>query len=560
MIFVINLLQITGALALFIFGMKVMSDGIQKAAGGQLRRTLRSVTKKPLNGLLVGLGITGLVQSSSATTVMTISLVNAGLITIMQSVGLIMGANIGTTVTAWIVSLGGFLFKLSSVTIPALTLAVPLYLRGGKRNKYWAEFLIGFCLLFIGLDFLKSSLPVLENEEVFNAIKNYTALGFGSRILFVLVGLVLTVIVQSSSAAITLTLALVFNGLIPIDLGCAMIIGENIGTTITAEIAALVGNVFARRSATVHTLFNLIGAMWMIFLLGPMLNLLEGIFTLFSPQPEPFNNAQLATLGLAAFHSTFNVLNAAILLPLIPYLVKAASFLRKPRSKKDARTRLKYLDSTIGTPELFGAEIQSRILEEGMNIEEMTRDTHDLINAIESEEQYNIHKKLKKSDKRIRDFQYRINQFIIQIAREELTETTSDSLQRYISIVNDMTRMSNIMVSVSFEIREKNKDKIWFTPIQRSNLNQVFDKLFEALAIMNSSLSKKDYRGLDISEARKLEDSINKLRSKFRSSIKSESDKFDFSIEGVLIYFRVLILLEKLGDKIFEVSAVMADN
>ena len=560
MTFIIDILQITGALALFIFGMKVMSDGIQKAAGGQLRQTLRNITKKPLNGILVGLGTTGLVQSSSATTVMTISFVNAGLISVRQSVGLIMGANIGTTITAWLVSLGGFLFKLSSLTIPALTLVVPLYLRGGKRNKYWAEFLIGFCLLFIGLDFLKESLPQLGNEEVFEAIKDYTLMGFGSRLLFVVVGVVLTIVVQSSSAAMTLTLALVFNGWISPELGCAMIIGENIGTTVTAEIAALVGNVYARQSATVHTLFNLIGAVWMILLIGPILILIENLFAIFSSNPDPFASPQLSTLALAAFHSLFNIVNTAVLIPAIPYLVKLSGIIRTQKSKKDVRARLKYMDTTIGTPELSTIEIQSRLVELAATVETMVVDLHASFKSIDEEEKYAMHKQLRKEDKRNVDSQYTINQFIIKIAREELTESTSDLLQRYISITNELIRISNLTVNIALELKDKSKSKIWFTPEQRSNLHALFEKVLEAAEIMRESLINREFKGVNNTQALKLEKEIDDMRDLFREDIGNEPDKFDFNVNGVLVYFRILTLLEKIGDKCCDISIVMAEE
>ena len=558
--YILDILQITGALTLFIFGMKIMSDGIQKAAGGQLRRTLRNVTKKPVQGVLVGLLTTGIMQSSSATTVMTISFVNAGLITVAQSASIIMGANIGTTITAWLVSLGGFLFKLSSITVPLLTIAVPFYLRGGKRNKYWAEALIGFCLLFIGLDFLKESLPSIEDRAFYEMIKNYTSMGFGSRILFVIIGILITIIVQSSSAAMTLTLALVFNGLLPVDLGCAMIIGENIGTTITAEIAALVGNMFARQSATVHSLFNIIGAVWMIFFLGPVISLLESVFELILGQDDPFTKPQLATIGLASFHTTFNLLNTLLLIPFIDYLVKAASTIRRQRSKKDLKTKLRYMDTSIGTPELSAVEIKSEILEFSEIVTEMVQDSFQMLTSIEVDEQLAIQKKLKKKDKKNRDYIYSIRQYVIQLAKEELTEATSDNLQRYISITEDLNRISNLTVNVTLELKDRIKQKLWFTPVQRDNLIEMYQKVFEGLEKMSEILNMRDSKTADFTPMQKIEDELNELRDRFRSDIASQQGEFDFNINGTLIYFRLITLVEKIGDKIYDLSRVITED
>ena len=289
------ILQIIGSLSLFVYGMKVMSDGIQKGSGAQLRALLRRLTRSPFNGVAFGALFTGLIQSSSATTVMIISLVNAGLITVRQSVGLIMGANIGTTVTAWIVSLGGFLLKLSHFTLPILALAVPLYFKTDKRHKVWGEVALGFALLFIGLDFLKASLPSFENQVVYDYIKGFMSYGLLSDLSFVLIGLVITLLVQPSSASMTLTLAMTFNGWLPIELAAYMIIGENIGTCFTAEVAALVGNLNARRSARTHTLFNLIGAILLFFFVPYLLDIIEDIIDGFSNQQDAFNSKELVS-------------------------------------------------------------------------------------------------------------------------------------------------------------------------------------------------------------------------------------------------------------------------
>ena len=287
-----------------------MSDGIQKAAGEQLRQRLRSLAKNKTRGILTGLITTSLVQSSSATTVMVVSFVNAGLITLAQSVPVIFGANIGTTITAWIVSIGGFVFNIQDIALPILVVALPMFFRAKGRTSYWGEFLIGFSILFIGLGFLQSSIPTLSTDSDFViGLQRFTEMGLLSSFLFMFFGVLVTYILQSSSAAMTLTLTMVFNGWIPIELAAAMVLGENIGTTITAELAALVANIYAKRSARVHTLFNVIGAFWMVFFIPIVMRLIEWFFIQFTGNSQPFDLPLNLTVVLASFHTLFNVLN-----------------------------------------------------------------------------------------------------------------------------------------------------------------------------------------------------------------------------------------------------------
>ena len=286
-------IQIFGSLAFFIYGMKLMSDGIQRAAGSQMRSILRTMTKNRYLGVVTGFLITALVQSSSATTVMTVSFVNAGLLTLVESAGVMMGANIGTTITGWIVSLLGFKLKLSAYSIPLFAVGVPMLFSNKGKLKYWGKFLIGFAILFLGLSYLKEAVPDLKNNpEVLTFLSNFTEWGFFSRVFFVLVGAVVTIIVQSSSAAMAITLTLCSQGILPFEVAAAMILGENIGTTITAELASLVGNTNAKRSARIHSMFNIIGVTWMVILLPLILPALSGFMQDYFNINDPFTSSE----------------------------------------------------------------------------------------------------------------------------------------------------------------------------------------------------------------------------------------------------------------------------
>ncbi|MEM6773115.1 MAG: Na/Pi symporter, partial [Bacteroidota bacterium] len=308
-----DIVSLFGALAFFIYGMKVMSEGIQRAAGSQLRNILRSMTRHRILGILTGFLTTAVVQSSSATTVMTVSFVNAGLITLTESAGIMMGANVGTTVTGWLVSVLGFNVRLHTLSLPLLMVGVPMLLAKRGKLRYWGEFIIGFSLLFLGLYFLQTTMPdIRNNSEALAWLSRFTDKGLLSRMFFVLVGTLITIVVQSSSAAMTLTLTMCYNGWLPFDVAAAMVLGENIGTTITAEVAALVGNSEARRSARIHSLFNLIGVFWMILLLPFVINGLASVLISFG-YSDPFTSTVSLPVAISAFHSFFNIANVLLL-------------------------------------------------------------------------------------------------------------------------------------------------------------------------------------------------------------------------------------------------------
>ena len=276
----LGFLNLMGSLGFFIYGMKVMSEGIQKVAGTKMRQILRSMTSNRFKGVLTGFALTALVQSSSATTVLVVSFVNAGLLALVESIGVIMGANIGTTITAWLISIIGFKVKIANYALPIIAIGFPLLFMSKSKTKSWAEVLIGFALLFIGLSYLKESVPDLKaNPEILEFLAQYTDLGFLSTLLFVGIGTILTVTVQSSSAAMALTLVMANNGWIPFDLAAAMVLGENIGTTITANLAALVANIHAKRAAAAHFIFNIFGVIWVILLMPFMLDFIDSYMT-----------------------------------------------------------------------------------------------------------------------------------------------------------------------------------------------------------------------------------------------------------------------------------------
>ena len=363
---ILQIFTLLGALGMFLYGMNLMSSGLQKAAGERLRGFLSAMTSNPFKGVMTGLGITTIIQSSSATTVMVVSFVNAGLLTLAQAIGVIMGANIGTTVTAWMVSWLGFKADISVLAVPLMLLGFLFSNSKMDKRKNIGELIVGFSLLFLGLSFMKDSVPDLrETPQVLEFVSSWSAHGFGSVLLFLAFGTILTLILQSSSATMAITLIMLSMGWIPFEMACAMVLGENIGTTITANIAASVGNTEAKRAAMSHTIFNVFGVVWALILYRPFLHLVgtitENLFGLPNPAAEGFvvtdstsAEGTAALYGLSMLHTLFNLTNTLLLVWFTKWIAQAVSWIvPTPKNQEKEVFRLKYISAgPLATPEL----------------------------------------------------------------------------------------------------------------------------------------------------------------------------------------------------------------
>ena len=349
---VLDFLKLVGSLGVFLFGMKLMSESLQAVAGERMRSILASMTSRRFFGVLTGILITGIIQSSSATTVMVVSFVNAGLLSLVESVGVIMGANIGTTFTAWLISILGFKINISALSLPLIGLGFPLVFSKNSRRQAWGNVIVGFALIFLGLEFIKSSVPNIEdNPEIFAFLSEYTGKGLVSTLLFLGIGTLLTVVIQSSSATMALTLVMCNNGWISFEMAAAMVLGENIGTTITANIASSVANTSARQAARVHFMFNILGVIWIISVFGWFLAGIDRIM-LFTGGNSPFNNPSSIPIALSIFHSAFNIINVSILFWFAPVLARISHYLVRDHEEEE-EFHLKYINiGTLSTAEL----------------------------------------------------------------------------------------------------------------------------------------------------------------------------------------------------------------
>ncbi len=542
---------------LFIYGMKVMSDGIQRAAGVQLRNTLNKVTSSKFRGVMTGLLTTSVIQSSSATTVMTVSFVNAGIITPLESVGLIMGANIGTTITAWIVSGIGYKIALSSLVLPLLVIGVPLLLRNKGKSRYWGEFIIGFSLLFMGLYYLRQSIPdVNQNATLFAWLRQYSGTGFLSILAYVMIGGFITAIIQSSSAAIALTITMCMQGWLPFELGAAMVLGENIGTTVTAELAALVGNFNARITARVHSIFNILGVLWMLLLLPYFLPFISKLCDQWFHQGDAFVQAEARAYALSLFHTSFNCLNTLVQISFSGFLVKLATSTLRVRLTEDEVPKLRFIRASYRTPELAIVELHKEVAHFTEVTSRMNGFLRSLINNYEPKKQDEFTAKLIKYEGITDKMEIELVEYATTLAEQEMTVETSIKLRSFIKVCNDLEKIGDIYYQMTLEIERKRKDRTWFSPYQRTKLNLMLNLVEKAFKNLIANISK-DLKDVTLDEAKEIQNEIKELQRDLTQSFEefnSSDQDNDFNLKGTLIFEFMANSLEKIGSNILSIN------
>ncbi len=549
-------LVLIGSLGMFIYGMKIMSEGLQQAAGSRLRNLLGSITSNRFKGVLTGFGITSIVQSSSVTTVMTVSFVNAGLMTLVQSAGVMMGANIGTTITGWLINIFGFKVSIGSYALVFIAIGAPFLFLGKKKMKAWASAIIGFSLLFLGLSELKDAVPELSPDSaIVQFFINYKDIPFISTILFVLLGTLITIIIQSSSAAMALTMTLVAGGIIPFEVAAAMILGENIGTTITAELASTIGNVHAKRSARIHSMFNIIGVSWAVLVFPLLLSGIK-IFMDYFNMGDPFvDTKEASNTGLAIFHTGFNLLNVILLIGFVPWLVRVAERTVKSKGAADEVFHLDYIGTGImATPELSLLEAKKEIAKFGEITSRMSVLTKELLFEKNAKNKKMILEKIAKYEDITDRVEIEVANYLNKLSESELSEETAARIRSMNSTVNDLERIGDIFYQMSKSIERKDDQKIYFLPEQRNNIATMFDLVDDAFKIMIENLNAH-HDGVLMGPATLAETRINQMRDDLRSGyLQDLSDSKDFNMQGGLIYNDLFSSLEKVGDHIINVT------
>ena len=553
-----DFLNLIGALVFFIYGMKVMSDGIQKAAGNRMRQILSAMTKNRYLGVFTGFLITALIQSSSATSVMTVSFVNAGLLTLVESAGVMMGANIGTTITAWLVSIFGFKVKIASIALPIIAIGFPMLFTKRGNIRFWGEFIIGFALLFMGLDALKGTVPDLKNNpEVLAFLANYADMGILSAMFFVGVGTILTVIIQSSSAAMALTITMCYQGWIPFEIAAPMVLGENIGTTITATIASIVGNVYAKRSARIHTLFNVIGVMWMLLAYPFFLKGINYFMVNSMGLPSPFENSESIPIALSYFHTVFNVTNVLLLIWFVPILVKVATKLVPSRGEQDEEYHLKYIGRGLLTARgLELLEAKQEVGNFGDMIENMGKRLRKLVDKDKPSKQYKQIEKIYNMETTSDTMEKEISNYLLKVSEARLSEKSSVEIRSIFSITHDLERIADIFAKIAKEYERKIELNAEFHKIQENGINSIQEKVEEALTVMANNVNNWG-KGLNLEKAISIEKEINGIRSKLRRNHLENLEKQKYDYTSGLIYYNIFIYFERSADHIMNVSEAL---
>ncbi len=563
---VFDILRIVGALGFFIYGMKVMSEGIQKAAGDKMRQILNTITANRFMGVVTGFLLTSIVQSSSATTVMVVSFVNAGLLSLVEAIGVVMGANIGTTITAWLITIFGFKVKIVSVALPIIGIGFPMLFSSNNKVKLWAEVFIGFALLFMGLDALKASMPNLTESQL-SFLNGYTDLGRLSVVLFVCIGTIVTILVQSSSAAMALTLVLCHKGVIPFEMAAAMVLGENIGTTITANLAALVANTHAKRAARAHFLFNIIGVTWMFIMFPFFISFIKSYVPLFinivndyvfSVQSTSDSGSQGYTavlFSLSIFHTFFNITNTVLLIWFVPHITKLSIKMVPANKGADEEFQLEFIGNTFfgKLSEVSMLEAKKEIYKFGKITKTMSDNTQKAINETEKKNRKKTLSKIKEYEILTDKLEIAIADFLTKASQNNITHKSSRDIRIMLSIINDLERIGDLFQSIAVTITKKYDQKLWFSNLQKDKLNTMFDKLNRALSIMLKNLDLS-YSQVNKMEATQAEQDINLLASELRKDYLSQVQQGTDNLTTIMAYYDIFSTCERIGDHIINVT------
>ncbi len=556
---------------MFLYGMNMMSSGLQKTAGSRMRAFLGSLTSNRFKGVLTGLGITSVIQSSSATTVMVVGFVNAGLLALEQAIGVIMGANIGTTVTAWLISLLGFKADISIFAVPLMAVGFLLSISKIEKRRNISEFIIGFSLLFLGLSLMKNSVPDLQQTpEVLSFIKTWSGFGFGSVLIFLVFGTILTLVLQSSSATMALTLIMLNLGWLPFDMAAAMVLGENIGTTITANIAAAVANANARRAALAHTLFNLFGVIWALLLFRPFISLVCIIIEAIgysSPMSIAYGStnsldgeASISALyGLSMLHTLFNTFNTCILIWFVPQIAKIVTLAIKPKNDKDEDVvHLKFIDAgPMGTAELAIDQAKNETIHFGNILRNELGYIKSAINAT-TEADFEFYRgKLIKYEEISDRIEYEIASFLNSLPQDSISEKTRVQSKALFKIIGEMESLGDSGEAISRILSRRNEHGKRFTDKNVEQIDKMLQLLDNTYAIMIANLEKGFDGKADVALAVEAEVELNDMRNRLREEEVRNIEEGKESYTSSVYYIDLISEIERMGDYIINISQAL---
>lgn len=549
--------NLLGSLALFLYGMKIMSEGLQKFAGDRLRRILTAMTTNRVTGVLTGLLITALVQSSSATTVMVVSFVNAGLLSLTQSIGVIMGANIGTTVTAWIISALGFKVDIAAFALPLLFIGLPLLFAKKSNHKSIGEFIFGFSFLFMGLSYLKSNAPDLsQNPDMLAFVQNYTDMGFLSILLFVFIGTVLTMIVQASSATMAITLIMCANGWISFELGAALVLGENIGTTITANLAAITGNTQSRRAALAHLVFNVFGVIWVLCLFKPFTGAVSWFVTDVMGTTDP---AVAVSFKLSAFHTAFNISNVCILIWFVKLIERTVCAII-PMKEQDEEYRLRFISGgMLSTAELSIVQASKEIHLFAERTHRMFGMVKDLLHTEKEDDFTKLFSRIEKYENISDSMELEIANYLNQVSEGRLSSEGKEQIRAMLREVTEIESIGDSCYNLARTINRKRQAGKDFTEKQYERLHTMMGLTDEALTQMIKVLEHPEHQTSEVNKSFNLENEINNYRNQLKNLNITDVNNKEYDYQMGVHYMDLVVECEKLGDYVVNVVEASSD-
>lgn len=550
--------KLLGSLALLMFGMKSMSESLQKMAGSQLRHVLQAMTTNRFTGMLTGTFVTAAVQSSTATTVMTVSFVNAGLLTLAQAISVIMGANIGTTLTAWIMS-AGFSFNITDFVYPAFFIAIILIFT--KKRKNIGDFIFGVAFMFLGLGTLRQTgidMDLAHNQPVLDFFSSFDPNSFLTTLVFLLIGSIMTMCVQSSAAIMAITMILCSNGVLPIYQGIALVMGENIGTTVTSNIAALTANTQARRAAFAHMFFNLFGVIWVLCIFRPFVNMVCGFVgydeNMVKTDPAFMSNASKLSFVLAAFHTTFNVTNTFILIWFIPQIEKIVCKVIKPKKSEDEDDfRLRFISGGLmQTPELSVLEAQKEIQSFAERIHRMFGMVRELLDVKDENIFVKLFTRIEKYEGISDNMEIEIAKYLDQVSDAHLSDETKAKIRAMLREISEIESIGDSCYNIARTVNRKIKGKEDFTEQQYEHIHQMFELTDDSLSQMNVLLNGHK-ENLDVNRSFNIENEINNYRTQLKSENISDVNDHKYTYAIGTMYMDIISECEKLGDYVVNV-------
>ncbi len=550
--------KLIGSLALLMFGMKSMSDSLQEMAGSQLRHVLRTLTTNRFTGMLTGMFVTAAVQSSTATTVMTVSFVSAGLLTLAQAISVIMGANIGTTLTAWIMS-AGFTFNITDFVYPAFFLGIMMIY--SKRKRFVGNFIFGIAFMFLGLGTLRQTgmdMNLGQNQAVLEFFQQFDPNSFLTTIVFLLLGGVLTFCVQSSAAVMAITMILCSSGVLPIYQGVALVMGENIGTTVTSNVVALTANAQARRAALAHLFFNIFGVIWVLLIFRPFVDMCCGFVgydeTMTPADPGFQSNVALLSFVLAAFHTSFNLVNTFILIWFIPQIEKFVCKVIQPKSTEEEEdSRLRFIQSGLmKTPELSVLEARKEIQNFGKRMERMFGMVRELAKETEGDKFNKLFSRIEKYESISDNMELEIAKYLDQVSNDHLSDDTKANIRAMLREISELESIGDSCYNISRSLKRKFNGKEEFTDKQNEHIHQMFSLTENALVQMNVMLNG-NRETLDINHTINIENEINNYRDQLYTQNLTDVDHHEYSYSIGTKYVDVIQECERLGDYVMNV-------